>query len=221
MQKQDRIRKGINFLAPIYQSLAHLFFGKKIFESQIYFLSEINKASSVLIIGGGNGKLLIELLKQNTTTNYYYLDVSDKMISETKRRVEKKFPKKNYSIIFHCGSEKDLPKNYFFDLIITPFVLDFFSGNELQQMMQRLDEKLSPQGKWLFCDFHISKSPRWMYYFSKLIVRLLYFFFNIFCALGVTELPCFEKYFFDLGYCSISKKYFLKGLIIAQLYTRQ
>ncbi|HVA98541.1 MAG TPA: class I SAM-dependent methyltransferase [Bacteroidia bacterium] len=221
MKNENRIAKGINFLTPIYQLISRFIFANQIFKSQIYYLSELKNASSVLIVGGGNGDLLLELLKQKTATNYYYLDLSDKMISYTKKRVEKMYPKQLNTITFHCGSEKNLPENIFFDVIITPFVLDFFSGTDLKKMMQQLDEKLAPKGKWLMIDFNIPAKPKWMTFFSKIIIRFLYFFFNIFCALGVRELPCFEKYFFDLGYQSHAKKYFLNGLLISQIYMRE
>jgi len=47
-----------------------------------------------------------------------------------------------------------------------------------------LNEGLSPNGKWLFADFNIPKKGM-MRPLSKIIIRILYFFFNIATKLGV------------------------------------
>ena len=69
-------------IAPFYDFLVKLVFGKKIWEAQRTHLNEIPENGSVLILGGGPGRIL-ESLPANI--NVTYLELSSKMIERAKR----------------------------------------------------------------------------------------------------------------------------------------
>jgi tRNA (cmo5U34)-methyltransferase len=217
MQKLQRIRSGFNLFAPFYDFFSFLFFGHSILNSQTYLLPQIGKCKSALVFGGGTGKLLIELMKQNVAGHYCYVDISDKMISIARKRIEKQFPKKINSVQFICGSSNDIPANEMFDLIITPYILDCFTDENLPVVMQQLQMHFATDGKWLFADFNIPEKPvRRSFSFVK--IRVMYFAFNIICGLGVKRLPDFEKEFTLLNFRKITERYFLHGLMVARIY---
>ena len=213
----SRTRSGFNFLSPFYDFLAATFSFNRIFKSQIALLSE-EKYNSVLLFGGGTGKLLMELMKRNIAQQYCYIDISDKMIARAKRKVKKHFPEKINSVEFIRGSYNDIPGKKF-DAVFTPFILDCFSEEELSIVMKKLDEHLSENGKWYFSDFHIPAQKGKPV--SKIIIRMLYFFFNIVCGLGIKKLPPFEEKFARLCYMTTKKKYFMKGMIQAKIYEKR
>lgn len=216
----EKIKKGFNALSPFYDILSQFFFGRSLSTSQNYFLNEIKNANSILIFGGGTGKLLSELIKQGTSQHLYYLDISDKMIDKSKRLISKKHPEALSKITFKTGSYQDLPQSQYFDAVITPYVLDCFPEEKLHTVMKKLDSALLPDGKWLFTDFEISQHSPSMKSFSRLVIKSLYFTFNVICSLGVNHLPDFKIKFSQFGYALISEKTFMKGLLVSRCYVK-
>src|ERR1044072_9502779 len=117
-------------------------------------------------------------------TTLFRSDISDKMIAIARKRIEKQFPEKINSVQFISGSSNDIPANEKFGLIITPYILDCFTDENLPVIMQQLQLHFAPNGKWLFADFNIpQKQVRRSFSFVK--IRVMYFAFNIICGLGV------------------------------------
>ena len=216
MAAKSKIQRGFNFLSPFYDLLTRIFFGKALLRSQTVFLDDIGRFQNGLVFGGGTGSLLAELLKKDTGMNYCYLDISDRMIAKARKRT----PHSGGKVLFICGTYTDLPPGISFDLIITPYVLDCFGKEQLPVVMDALSASLAPNGKWLFADFHIPAKGM-MHYLSRIIIRILYFFFNIITGLGVKELPAFEKQFERLGFKKEKELFFRKGLLRASIYSRQ
>jgi len=212
-----RKKRGFDFLSFFYDFSSRLFFGNYLLKSQTYFLPQLKKCNSVLIFGGGTGKILAELLKQNIESEYTYVDISSTMINKTKKRVDGFSQTQNTNFIE--GSYLNIPADKKFDLIITPYVLDCFSEEELIIVMNTLDSKLNKDGQWLFTDFN-SPQNGLMKTAAGIITRTLYFFFNMICGLGVTRLPDFEKEFSRLNHSVLKEKYFLKNLLVSKIYAR-
>jgi ubiquinone/menaquinone biosynthesis C-methylase UbiE len=215
MSSQQRIRSGFNFFALFYDVASYVFFGNSILKAQTYFLPQLKEKKNVLVFGGGTGKLLLELLRRNVAEKYCYVDISDKMISKSKRRLAKYFPEKINAVNFICGSVESIPSTEKFDLIITPCVLDCFTENELPEIMQQLKIHLAENGEWLFIDFNIPEKQKSI---AALKIRTMYFFFNVICGLGVRKLPDFKKEFEKLNLKTKNEKYFLQGLMVARIY---
>jgi len=211
----SHVRKGFNLLSPFYDFFSTLFFGDFILESQTCFLKEIRNAKSILIFGGGTGKVLESIFINNLNAKICYIDLSEKMIEKARKR---KFPHKQ--VHFICGTENDIPESAKFDAIITPFVLDCFIERKLQQLVIKLDTHLKSDGKWLFSDFNISNNSLLMKWISKLIIKMLYFIFNLFCSLGIYSLADFNQHFQKSGYRTRNEKHFMKGLLVSRIYSK-
>lgn len=214
MAELKRVRTGFNLLAPVYDFIAAAASLNYIHRSQTALLPLPGQYSNALVFGGGTGKFLLELMKNNTAVHYCYADISDKMIEATRKRLlSEKMPE---PVELICGSYSDIPDGKF-DLIITNYILDCFSENELPVVLDNLNEKLSPGGTWLFVDFNIPNSNGYRF-FSRMATRLLYMAFNILCGLGVNRLPDFSAAFAQRGYKPVHEKYFLGGLLVARIY---
>lgn len=209
----SRISGGFNRLATVYDFLVLLTFGNSLLKAQFHFLPEIQKANTILIFGGGTGKLLDRCLQLNPTAHYSYVDLSSHMVEKAKSRCG------NNNVQFICGTEKDIPQEQNFDIILTPFVLDCFNQTELSVTITKLKEHLCSSGKWIFTDFHIPHHRLWSI-FARILIILMYCFFNAFCSLGVWKLPDFQSAFGANNLQVVSESYFRKGILCARVYSK-
>ena len=113
---------GFDKLAPYYDRLTRLVYGKSIKDSQEQFLSQVRFGSSVLIVGGGTGKILKKLFAIPGIA-ITYVDASEEMINRAKDQV---YNSECSTFIHTKISEFNADDQ--FDYIITPFFLDLFNG---------------------------------------------------------------------------------------------
>src|SRR6478752_4223935 len=101
-------RKGFDRLAPFYDLMLKVSSGNSILKSQTILLESLPPLNKVLILGGGTGSFLIELLEQKNISAIVYVDRSEKMILETKKKIENKSPQSYSKIQFVHGTIDDL-----------------------------------------------------------------------------------------------------------------
>jgi tRNA (cmo5U34)-methyltransferase len=217
IEKHRKTKRGFNLLAPFYDFLVRLFFGNSLHKSQSWFLNELGPRKNILVFGGGTGQLLPELGIYQKPARICYVDISEKMIEEAAKRID---PRSASRVQFICGSYTDLPANEMFDLVITPYVLDCFDGDELTTLMNILGERVSEDGKWLFVDFNVPADGA-VGFWSKLTIGTLYWVFNLVCGLGIKKLPDFSKEFRERRFLADSTKDFCSGMLTAKIYSRR
>ena len=171
---------GFDLLAPIYDMLAKVVFGKSIFQAQIYFLNEISKSSSILILGGGTGWLLEKIADKNPSSKIWYVEISEGMLKKAEQR------KFRNEIHFISGTENDIPDGLKFDAVITNFYLDLFPEEKLKSVIQHVSSFTHPASKWFVSDFVNQKLwHEWM-------LKMMYMFFRAVCRIDAKELPRWE-----------------------------
>lgn len=187
-------KHSFDLVAPFYDSLAKLAFGNVLKQAQATYLSEIPPNSKILIIGGGTGWIATKVMEIAHPFRILYLELSEKMLRQSKERWNVSYPEKKDIITFICDSEQYLEKEpELFDVIITPFVLDVYPYKALEKMCQLLDTSLSKGGLWLFSDFHI---PPYPYKLLALpLIQIMYMFFKWTCKIPASKLPPFETIF--------------------------
>jgi ubiquinone/menaquinone biosynthesis C-methylase UbiE len=168
---------GFDFLAPVYDLMARLVFGRAMIDSQICFLYRIPHGAEILILGGGTGWLLEKISEQHKSCKILYVDVSKEMVKKARLR------KTEDEVHFIQGTEKDIPKEMKFDVIITNFYLDLFSDKNLVAILERIQEHTKTSSVWLVTDFvDTTQWHRWM-------LKLMYLFFRIVCNIEGSHLP--------------------------------
>src|SRR6187402_1340927 len=80
----DRMN-GFDRLAPVYDKLAGLVFGKAIVDAQLVFLDRVRAGDRILILGGGTGWLLEKLLRKQPVCEVWYVESSSRMIELTRQ----------------------------------------------------------------------------------------------------------------------------------------
>lgn len=182
-----KANSGFDFLAPVYDSLARLVFGKSIVTSQTWFLDQVPPKANVLILGGGTGWLLTELVKQNPSCAVWYVEVSANMLERTRSRLL------HDQVYLIHGTEDDIPPNILFDVIITNFYLDLFSEDKLEKLILQISNQTHSSSRWLITDF-VNRGIWW----QQGMLKIMYFFFRSICNIEAKRLPdwtrCLNKH---------------------------
>ena len=194
-----------------YDFLTGLVFGKTLFRAQVYLLNNIRPGNKILIAGGGTGKILEAITCfHHAGLKITYVDVSEKMIAASKKR---NTGKNEVTFINAAIENSQLP--YYFDVVITPFLLDNFREENLQKIFSRIDQSLLPGGLWLNTDFQLT-GKRW----QKIMAGSMLIFFRIICAIEAKKLPDIQNCFSNNGYRIVEQKTFWGDFIITAAYQK-
>lgn len=199
---------GFNTIAPFYDHLANLVFGRSIQSSQKVFLNEIKDCSTILILGGGTGWLLQELPRTNAAGKICYVEASSKMIELTKVAV-----KNDERVKFIHGTEDDIPVLTKFDTVITNFYLDVFTQKSLCVAVRKIGKSLMPGAYWLVADF--TASTKW---WQRVLLKVMYYFFRIVSKIESSELPDWRSEIDTAGFKEQKTGIFYSGFILSILY---
>jgi len=203
---------GFDKLAPYYDRLTRLVFGKSIKDSQEQFLSQVRFGSSVLIVGGGTGKIL-KKLSTIPGIAITYVDASEEMINRAKDQVYN-----SECTTFIHTTIRDFNTKGQFDYIITPFFLNLFNERSLKLVINKLHGYLKEDGKWLFTDFQLGNGLRKLWQLP--LLKLMLIFFRLSCRIEARSLQEFDKYFRQLGYSLDKEKLFYGEFIVGRVYMK-
>ena len=203
---------GFNRIAPWYDSLTRLVFGKAILNSQLEFLSSVPPDSTVLILGGGTGAILPLLLRRIPTGSILYIEASSEMLKLAERNVPAEF---TTNIEFVHGTHDSLPDGMVFDVIITNFFLDLFPDGDVGTICQQLSSRVRQHGLWLISDF--VKGDRWWH---GMMLWIMYRFFRFTSGISGSRLSSWELHLRAVGLRATASKLFFHGFIKSGLYTK-
>lgn len=203
--------QGFDWIAPYYDFLAGLVFGKSIRRAQLEYLEKIPSGAHVLILGGGTGWILAELLKVNPTCRVWYVEASIKMLERAKAR------RKVWSssqVFFVHGTEKNLHQigDVRFDATIANFYFDLFTSLTLPSVLEDIERSINPGSKLLVSEF--VQGSRW----QQLLLFVMYQFFRWTCSLEASRLPDWQNELTTHRFTERHAKTFCHGFIKSSLY---
>lgn len=202
-------------IAFAYDALKCLAFGKSLHQAQNFLVPFIPEQSKILIVGGGTGQIILDIIKSKNVKAMTYVELSENMLNAAKARAR---PYAN--IHFVLGSAHELSTSENFDVIITPFVLDLYSDEELRPFVGSLDKLLSPNGLWMVSDFKIASAPGYKVLWQKALVKSMYLFFSMVSDLKVRQLPDYDAVLKLSGYKVMHERAFFGGLVHSQVLTK-
>lgn len=174
---------NFNWIAPVYDPLAFLVFGRQLDRAQTTFLPQILPDSSVLVVGGGTGRLLEQVLTTCQPKQVLYLEASAQMVALSSQRIIRHAVVG--SVEFRVGDETLLKPDEHFDVIVTPFVLDLYTAKTLQtSFIPALRSRLKHGGLWLVTDF-IQPQIGW----QKALLWTMIRFFRLTAGIEIHQLP--------------------------------
>lgn len=175
-------------VARSYDWLASLVFGQAQRRAQLAALRAglplVGPAPWVLVLGGGPGWVLTELLRQCPAAQVLYLETSAAMLDRARAQLARHAPEAAGQVEFRQGSEQALGPGEQFEALVTFFVLDCFTLEELPGAMARLQAARRPGAPWLVADFRPPR--RW---WQGLLLRAMYLFFRATVGLRARQLP--------------------------------
>ncbi|AMM51567.1 hypothetical protein TH61_10810 [Rufibacter sp. DG15C] len=210
---------NFDLIAPVYDPLAKLVYGRAQQQAQSRFLSSIPEGANVLIVGGGTGWILTELLRVTQPRQVLFLEASEKMLQQAQARLQQMSVSNESEVIFRLGTEVDLLPEERFHVVMTPFVLDLFSLEEARSMMQKLAAHLLSNGLWLHTDFHASKDVLHRLWQTPMLWTM-YRFFRLVSHISGQKLPPFDRLFQELGLQLESEAFYYGDFIGGQKYRK-
>jgi len=200
-----------NNSAWFYDNLSKVIYGKAPLRAQIYLLSFIAPKSKIVLIGGGTGWILEEIAKvQPPGLQITYVEVASKMIALAR--------KKNAGgnkVEFINQPIEDVSFSNNFDVVITPFLLDNFTEENLQKIFAHIHCSLKPGGLWLNADFQLT--GKW---WQKIMLKSMLLFFRTVCDIEAKKLPDIQAAFEKYGYRTTDQKSFFGDFILSSVYCK-
>jgi tRNA (cmo5U34)-methyltransferase len=203
-----KTNSGFDFLAPVYDTMARMVFGKAMVDSQTCFLDQIPAGAEVLILGGGTGWLLEKISQQNRSCKILYVDISAEMIKKSRQR------KTQDEIDFIQGTEMDIPNGKKFDVIITNFYFDLFSDKRLNQILKHLQGHTRPGSLWIVTEF---MDTVWWH---RALLKLMYVFFRTVCHIEGSRLPAWKPAFQAKNWRELAAQLRFNGFINTSFWVR-
>jgi ubiquinone/menaquinone biosynthesis C-methylase UbiE len=198
-----------NNSAWFYDRLSRLVYGRALINAQLFLLNFIPPGSKILIAGGGTGWILEEITKLHLEgLNITYVEIAPKMMSLSKKRNTG-----GNKVDFINSDIEDVALSADFDVVITPFLFDNFTQNNMERISVHIQACLKPRGLWLNCDFQLS--GKW---WQTVLLKTMFLFFRAVCNIEASKLPDIRKQFKLLGYKSIQRKAFFDEFIISAVY---
>lgn len=210
---------GFHYTAPFYDRLAKFVYGNSLQQAQLALLPFLPRQGRLLVIGGGSGWILEQVLQTEKQLDILYLDAAPAMLERARAKYTKFSHPHNCTVKFRLGNEQQLQPQEQFDVILTPFLLDLFPPQRLQQLMQKLHTALVPDGLWLLADFWPAQQPPPLW--QKVLVWGMYMFFGAISGVEARQLPDYGAHFSSFG---LSEKYsssFYGGMVQAKAFANR
>jgi ubiquinone/menaquinone biosynthesis C-methylase UbiE len=207
-------------IAPVYRTLETITFGGDLQRARVACLDEIETPRRAFIVGEGNGRFLRELLRFHPNVEIDCVDASARMLELARRRIERRLPAGATRVRF---LQQDItswtPPKAAYDLIVTHFFLDCFSGERIADIVNRLSRAATPSAMWLLADFCVPASG-----FARvragLCLAAMYRFFRSTAGIEARELEDPSPFLRSAGFGLVSQHLFRSGMVKSELWRR-
>lgn len=217
MTRSRSKRANFDLVARPYRWLEYVSFGGALERCRFYFLPQMQSSRSALLFGEGDGRFLARLLKQNAEVHADAVDSSATMLRMLGQRCKKEaqrlrcHPMDALDFV-HRASAADLT----YDLIVTHFFLDCLEQNAVDALTAEVARKTAPGAVWIVSDFRVP--PGAMRLPATVLIRLLYFAFQLTTGLRTRRLPDHAASLERAAFSRIAEHRFLGGLLFTELW---
>jgi ubiquinone/menaquinone biosynthesis C-methylase UbiE len=102
-----------------------------------------------------------------------------------------------------------------FDVVITPFLLDNFTEQNLNKVFGSINMLLKNNGLWLNASFQLT--GKW---WQWILLKSMFVFFKLVCGIEASKLPGIALCFNDNGYKIVDEKLFFGDFVAAAVYSK-
>lgn len=192
-------------IAPFYNAMETWFAGRCLQACRTAFLGRLSVPHQVLMAGEGHGRFLVPFRRKFPEAEIVIIDGSERMLEICARRLDEEGLSKDGITFVHSMIEDWRGDGRTFDLIVTNFLLDCLTEEQLANAVGNLASMASPEADWLIADFQIAEkgARKWR---SRVILSLLYGFFRITARLEARELVPPDAALRSVGFQRIGRK---------------
>jgi SAM-dependent methyltransferase len=210
--------RGFDRLARWYRALEFVAFGGDLERARFAFLDRLRDRRDILILGEGDGRCAERLLALAPGARITCVDSSRGMIERAMARIRKAGGGDRVS--FTCADARGFsPEPGRHDAVVTLFILDCFSPQDVASIVTRVGDALTPGSPWIFSDFTLPARG-----IARLRARawlaLLYAFFRWETSLSVCRLPPSEEILEEAGWRRSETLGLQWGLLRSSVYRR-
>jgi SAM-dependent methyltransferase len=206
---------NFNRLARLYLWMELVSFGPWLMLCRCAYLNECCTARHALALGDGDGRFTARLLRENSAIQIDAVDVSPAMLEALVYRTS---PNAARVHAFHSDIRRWQPENPPYDLIVSHFVLDCLTTEEVESLASKFACAVSPGSLWIVSEFAVPAN-----WFGWLVARpavwALYRAFGWLTGLQVRRLPDHSIALRQAGFILQERKRWLGGLLISELWT--
>lgn len=175
-------------VAPHYCWLEAAAFGNALQRARVAWLADIANPVRALVVGEGNGRFLCQLLRMHPDIEVDCLDASVRMLQLARGRVRREVPDAEQRVRFwHEDLRAWLPEENAYNLVVTHFVLDCFTENEVAAIIGKMGRAVRTNASWLLADFALPARGMGRLH-AQLWLRAMYGFFRATAHISGREL---------------------------------
>ncbi|RYD89578.1 MAG: class I SAM-dependent methyltransferase [Sphingobacteriales bacterium] len=196
--------------ASFYDKLSRLVFGDALVKAQVYLLKHIPANGKILIVGGGTGWIIDKITRIHPSgLDITYVEVSANMMALSQKR------NVGDNVVHFVNKPiQEVALSADFDIVITPFLLDNFTDENLPSVFNPIHHALRSGGLWLNTDFQLT-GKLW----QAVILKSMLLFFKVLCGVESWRLPDAKVLFAGHGYSAEDEKSFFGEFVVSRVYT--
>ncbi|NQZ75577.1 MAG: class I SAM-dependent methyltransferase [Ekhidna sp.] len=190
-----------DLVAPFYDLLGRIVFGKSLVRAQLAQINEITPGSSVLILGGGTGEMLTHMGESRIV----FVEQSKNMIQRAEQRptvATVRFV--NIDFLYFQARSK-------FDYIVCPFFLDCFDTASLTQVVRKCKSMLASSGRLIVADFEYQRV-------NSFILNAMHAFFSLMANLQSKKLKPLNEIVLSEGFELVEERFLHRNALFSRLY---
>jgi len=201
-------------LVGVYRWMERLSFGNWLWRCRCAFLGEMRGAGRALVLGDGDGRFTARLLRENARVGVDAVDLSAAMLGALTERAGNDRGR----VRVQAADVRDWqPSGDAYDLVVTHFLLDCLTTNEVALLAARVRERVAEDAVWVVSEFAIP--PGWFgRIVARPVVRFLYWAFGWMTGLRVRELPDWAGTLERAGFERRARILWLRGLLVSEVW---
>jgi hypothetical protein len=208
---------NFNRLAPVYRWMEYLTFGPWLNWARFAFLADLSNCRRALVLGDGDGRFTERLLRANPSIQIDAVDASSAMLNSLLHRAGSNATR----VQTHLADARQWqPPARSYDLIVTHFLLDCLTTEEVQSLANQLHAAVSPSALWLVSEFAIPPNL-FGHLVARPLVAGLYLAFGWLTGLTVRTLPDHRTALSASGFTLVQHRALLGGLLTGELWSAQ
>ncbi|MDQ2712782.1 MAG: class I SAM-dependent methyltransferase [Acidobacteriota bacterium] len=200
-------------IAPWYQILEYLAFGRRLEQHRFRFLSSAARAQKALVLGDGDGRFLKRFASAYPSLRIDSIEISSAMSALSKSSVGNSA---NVRLMQGDARIFSFPQTDY-DFIATHFFLDCFAEADLEALVCKVAEHALPEALWIVSEFR-KPAGFWRGLHAELWLRTMYLFFRFMTGLQTSKLPDHRRILQAHGFVLIEGEASMGQFVCSELW---